>query len=500
MGVLIASALLGCNDMTIGLGLIRGTNSTPIAPALFLAGQSNAGNQDTTPGTVDARVSVFWTADGTTFTGPTQMALQSGGHSFEWQAGSDMAAYYGTNILTAKTWADGTLIDTWLPAQGDNWVRLARTLELFARQCVIANVTQVEFGWQQGESNCVNSFAGSVAAFQSNTNEAFDAVKYLLEGFGLTVHFSIFKLNASITTGVNPGDTDAGQLAAVRAAQVALAAARTDTTLIDLDSIVMIGSTKLHYLGGQTNIAGSIWASSVIARYTGAQPALNTPPTVAAILGSKLTYRRRSSDITGVADGGSVGSWPAYPSAATQTGSARPTLRANALGTLPEVEYDGVDDAMPLSGVTFAAPGTTPFLLMWVGRQKASSNGKRILASDANFFGLYMGPTPPQIAIYAGTTSGGFQANLTIGTFGKVEAFFNHSADYLQVIDTLQAASDTGNLTPGAMSEGSSSGGSFSNVGSIETIICNAALTKTERNKMRGYGLAAYGYAVWGVV
>lgn len=195
-----------------------------------------------------------------------QTAGVATGHSFEWQCASDLAAYFDGNVIAGKYWADGTIISDFLPPN-TKWLGLAAVLHRIALQCVAARVSRVEFGWCQGETNTANAMSAYIAAFESDTNTLFDAVKALLAGHGLGVHFSVLKTNArlSVLVGPNPGDVNAGYLATVRAAQENLSVTRDDTTTVSLDAVVPV--LNLHYAFGETNLCGTIWADSIKARY-----------------------------------------------------------------------------------------------------------------------------------------------------------------------------------------------------------------------------------------
>lgn len=238
-----------------------------MAPALWLSGQSNAGNQDGTAGTIDGRVTLNWSSSyPATIVGPGPMTLQpppSGGHSFEMQCSADMASHYSSSILVGKHWADGTTIGDWQP--GPLRAALATALNYFAPQCVSAGITRVEFGWCQGEGNAANVNSGMLSTYEAYTNDLLDYAKGILNGYGLSVHFAILKTNGNLVTGPNPGDISSSGLAYVRAAQDHIAATRTDATAISFDSVNLSG--HLHYVGGEGNTCGAIWATSIAARY-----------------------------------------------------------------------------------------------------------------------------------------------------------------------------------------------------------------------------------------
>lgn len=185
------------------------------------------------------------------------MAMQSGGHSFEWQESADLAAKLGNQIVVAKYWADGTTIDLWVPPGNIAWIQLEPALRNFAQRCRAVGVSQVEYVWCQGESNTPNNVTGLLATFQANTISLFDGVKAVLEGYGLRVHFTIIMTNPNIVTGPNPTDPSAANLTAVRGFQTAIAAARTDTGTLDPSDITPGSAGAVHYINGQTNVIGS---------------------------------------------------------------------------------------------------------------------------------------------------------------------------------------------------------------------------------------------------
>src|SRR5512142_204679 len=258
-------------------------------PGLFLSGQSNAGNQDATPGTIDARVSLTWSSMyAGTIDGPGPMRLQtagvSTGHSFEWQCGADLAAFFKSNLITAKFWADGTIVQYFLRSWAIHWPTLSATIDNFALQWAAAGMVRVEFAWCQGESNCNSALPAELATFESDTSTLFDAIKALLATRGLGVHFTIIKTNINIqlTGGVTKQFLDA-----VRAAQEHLALSRTDTSIVSLDWLTTPGT--LHYSGGQTNTGGSYLATSIESRY--ANYISNGDYVILATLAAQLALR-----------------------------------------------------------------------------------------------------------------------------------------------------------------------------------------------------------------
>jgi hypothetical protein len=247
-------------------------NSTPLAlaaPAFVLAGQSNSGYLDNVPGTFDARVSFTWgsmyssVVDGP---GPQRLVTpfegSGSGHSFEWQAGSDLAAHFNSNIITGKFWGDGSIVQYFLPSFAIHWPKMSAVLESVALQCVAAGVTRVEFAWCQGESNANAALPTELASYEADTNSLFDVVKALFAAHGLTTHFTIIETNIHV---YSPGDANVSALNTVRAAQEHLAAVRADTDIVNLDSLTTY--TTLHYGGGQTNTGGSRVVTSILTRY-----------------------------------------------------------------------------------------------------------------------------------------------------------------------------------------------------------------------------------------
>jgi hypothetical protein len=434
-----------------------------------------------------------------------QVTGGNGGHSFEWQCGSDLAAHFDSDILMAKYWVDGSQISTWLVSTGVNWPTLALALENFAVQCVTANVSQVDFGWCQGESNALNAIASELATFEADTNTLFDTVKYLLEGFGLTVRFSVLKTNGNLTTGPGGAEINAGQLAAVRAAQDNLGVTRTDTSVVSFDTVNLGGA--LHYANGETNLCGSLWAESLIAQYIGAPPDLATPPTIEQIMGSSaIIFDYDSRSITGLANNDPIVSWPDLgPGAHTgaPTGSARPLYKTAAFtapsGVVhPEAEFDGVDDTMVVPGVSLPAPGLTPFLSIWVGRQKTWTLNKRILGATTNYSGISQnqGSSPIISPQNLGNIAG---SNLALNTFGRVENYFSHqSTNYQQTVNARVNTGDLGDSAFGAVAMTPTYVASVgANVTFLKWVGLNRAPTAKERNQLRGYGAATYGLAVW---
>lgn len=231
-------------------------------------GQSNDGNQDNVRGPFNGRTSLVWSAAIPDYpiVGPVSMSMQAGGHSFEWQMAYDLSVTLNTNIMVHKCWADGAVVNLFLPNSAV-WVKMYNAATNLGYQAKAAGIKYVEVVWCQGESNTPNNVAGLLPTYQSDTAMFFDLIKGILEPFGLSVHFTIIKTNANITTGPNPGDPGAASLAFVRAAQDALAATRSDTSTVSLDYIVPASAGGVHYINGQTLTGGSTVASSLAQRY-----------------------------------------------------------------------------------------------------------------------------------------------------------------------------------------------------------------------------------------
>jgi len=128
-------------------------------------------------------------------------------------------------------------------------------------------VKNVEFVWCQGESNTPNNVAFLLPTYQSDTNSVFNGIKAIFDSEFISVHFTIIKTNINIVTGPNPTDPSAASLTFVRAAQDALALARSDTATIDFPDIVPASPGAVHYINGQTNVGGARLAAAIAARY-----------------------------------------------------------------------------------------------------------------------------------------------------------------------------------------------------------------------------------------
>ncbi len=485
------------------LGILPGEESSdgPLIPALFLSGQSNAGNQDSVPGSIAGGVLLSWSQVSSAITGPIPMALQGGGHSFEWQCSSNMALHYSSPVTVAKYWADGTLISQWLPTSLTLWVGLAKALEAFALRCLAEGITQVEFGWSQGESNCTANQSATLATFEAYTNDVFDSVKYLLEAFGLTVHFTIIKTNSNIVTGPNPGDVSAVSLAFVRAAQDNLAVTRSDTSTLSLDSIVPASAGAVHYINGQTNTGGAIWATDIFTRYVSPQPALLTPPTIETIMGANLLFDYDSRSIAGLVDNDPISLIPDSGPGAhniTIAGNARPFFKANSFGSIPGILFDGIDDTAVVPGVSIVAPGTAPFFSIFVGRQKTWTLNDRIFGATNNFnLSVYQSDATPKLSV--SNASSFIATPFTLNTFGRVEnKFSNNASDYIQILDVKSGTGNLGNTAPGAVAMAQTNGGGFGNVEYLRWFVCNATPTKIQNDKIRGNGIRNYTGTVWG--
>jgi hypothetical protein len=239
------------------------------APAFVLAGQSNAGYLDNVLGTTDPRVSFTWgSMYSTVVDGPGPQRLvtpftgSGSGHSFEWQAATDLATHFDSAIIAGKFWADGSIVQYFLPSYGIYWSKMSAVLESVASQCVAAGVTRVELAWCQGESNANAALPAELAAYEADTSTLFDLIKALFAAHGLTTHFTIIKTNIHVYA---PGDANTPALVTVRDAQEHLALVRDDTEIVSLDDLTTY--VTLHYGFGQTNTGGSRVVTSILTRY-----------------------------------------------------------------------------------------------------------------------------------------------------------------------------------------------------------------------------------------
>lgn len=502
------------------VGVNPGNPSTSIgtAPALFISGQSNAGNQDGTVGPTDARVSLTWTADGSSFTGPSGMALQSGGHSFEWSCAYGMAQHYSSNILVGKTWGDGTSVSFWKRNVIGSimWGRMAKMLTNFGLQCRTAGITQVAFIWDQGENESSTANAGQVATFQSDTLRLFATIRAILGAFGIArVRFYVVQVNSNLISYniANPGTIDATQLATVRAAQAAIAAgADPDSALVNLDDIVPAGGF-LHYTTGQTLTGGTRINNQVAIDFTQTQPAAKTPYTALNIFGSSLLL---DLDSRAGVTGSPVTSWTDQSGngfTSTMAGGTRPVFIATAFTVngvaIPALQGDGIAVKVAMTGPTLPAPGTTATWAFQVARPDAWANQARLWGNTGSNSCVFGNASSPLFSLYNGGGVG-TQVSMPLTTFATLEESFTNSTrtfatippgDYLRYNDTVAAGVNVGNTALGTpiIFNGASIG--FGAWSVSRFLLCNAAPSETvdsqllgsQRDRFCGFTLSTYG-------
>lgn len=484
-------------------GLLPSGSGNPTPPAIFLAGQSNAGNQDEIPGTINAGVTLYWSNNAIfpTINGPIAMSLQAGGHSFEMQCSANVASQYNKPITVGKYWVDGSVIDLWKP-EGLAFSQMCFVLEKLARDCVSTGVSQVEVLWSQGESNTRNDLASLLPTFESDTSAVFDGISTFLAAYGLTTHFTIIKTNANIVTGVNPTDPGVAGLAAVRGFQENLALVRADTSIVNFDFMVPAVGGGVHYAHGQTNIGGAIIAQDIILRYSGSQPAFTAPLSIETILSGSIVFDYDTRAIVGLNNNDPIAAWPDIGPGGhnlAPVGAARPLYKTNALGTIPEALFDGVDDTAIVPGVSLVAPGATPIFSMMVVSQKTWTLNDRLFGASSNFtFSLYQSTTSPKLGASAGSAGVDFNG-LPLATYGKVENYFSNAAsDYIQCIDVRTTTNTLGNSPPGIVAMAQTNNSGFGNIGVVRWILGSSKPNTSQRNQLRGYGSVNYGLSVWG--
>jgi hypothetical protein len=483
-------------------------------PALYISGQSNAGNVDLVAGTSDVRVTFTWTPDGAAFTGPGAMNFQNAnaqnGHSYEWQCSSDMARAFNSNVLVGKAWADGATCDLFIRAAGaPAWKYNRNMIDNFARQCVVAGLTQVAFIWDQGSSEALVANAALTPQLTTNTTSLFASIRALFKAYGIgRVRFYVMQQNIHF---LGLPNIDAGQLASVRAQEAAIVAGDPDAALINVDSIVM--ASGYHYANGQTNTIGSVFAARIATDFTATQPAFVTPPTVETVMASILLNHTFSTAGIGVATGQPIPTWAdqsAHHSDATAAGSARPLYLANALGTTPGVQYDGVANQMQVANtLNQPAPSVTPTWSWEITRPDQWINGSRLWSSGTGVTSLLQFGGSPNFQIFNGAF-GGVAASV-LNSYNRFESYFANSAaayqetatgvvsgDYCKVGEGAAAGANTGNGAVGTITLGTGSTvfGKFTN---LDRIICSALPTKAMFDFLCGYYTSKYGITVNGI-
>lgn len=491
------------------LSLVSSLNGvTGDAPALFISGQSNAGNQDATTGPTDARVSLTWTADGSSFTGPSGMALQSGGHSHEWSCAYAMAQRYKQNIIVGKTWGDGTSVSFWKRTLMGNimWPRMAKMLVNFGLQCQAAGKTQVAFIWDQGEAESSTANSAQTPSYGSDTLRLMASIRAVLGAFGIArVRFFLIKINADI---VNFAGVDATLLASVRSQQLTVAATDPDCEVIDCDDIVPPG--HLHYSGGQTLTIGTRVAGRIAATFTTTQPAAAAPYTVSSLFGAAL---KLDLDARSGVTGNPVTAWNDVSGGgwtSTMAGTARPAFLASVVTVngvaIPALQFDGVANKAVLTGPSLPDPATTKTWMFAVMRQDTWAFNNRWISNTAGKGIFGNNPSP---SLNTNDSGAGTALAVTEGVLGTWEAHFANSA------------AGYANATPGDFQRfndvvvgGNAGTGALGNM-----IICNGATTQfgaftvsrvlftsqapsdsvdsqlvgSQRDRFLGYCLATYG-------
>lgn len=495
-----------------GIGFFGGRRGGGTAPALFISGQSNAGNYDTIPGTSDPRVTLTWTANGTVFTGPGAMALQNSGgndgHSYEWQCASNMAAHFNSDILVGKTWGDGSTCNSFCRATGmPVWPRLRNMIANFATQCIAEGITQVAFIWDQGSSEALTINSALTPAFTTNTESVFASIRAIFAAWGIgRVRFYVMQQNSNFQ---GLPDIDTALLNSVRSQEAAIVAADSDAVLINCDDIVM--ASGYHYSGGQTNTIGARFAALIAADFVSAQPPSITPPTIQQIFPTTLLLDLDSRVGIAVATGQDIPLWTEVSgngrNAIQNTPGLRPLYLANALGSIPGVQFDGIDEVLAIvpGSMVLPAPGTTPFWSWEITRPDAWSAGGGLWGAVGATPRVLMWSVTPNLQGFNGSLSN--NQSLLLNDFNRIEAYFSNSntaysstptgvvtGDYVKVRDTGNPASgvNMGNNVIGDLVIGHGNA-TYAAITVLRKIYCNALPTKTQFDKLCGYYTRNYG-------
>lgn len=497
----------------MGGGLWGGGGAKPAhsVPALFVSGQSNAGNVDLVAGTSDSRVTFTWTPDGTAFTGPGPMDFQNSnsqdGHSYEWQCSSDMAKAFNANVLVGKAWADGATCDLFIRAAGaPAWAYIRNMIANFSKQCITAGVTQVAFIWDQGSSEALTANAALTPALTTNTNSLFASIRAIFKAYGIgRVRFYVMQQNIHF---IGLADIDTAQLLSVRSQEAAIVAADPDARLLNVDDITM--ASGYHYANGQTNTIGSRYATQIAQDFNVTQPGFVTAPTVEQMFGATLLNHMTSRAGIGVATGQPIPSWADQSSHgfnATAATVARPLYLANAQGTTPGVQYNGTTNIMLVdSGLNLPAPSVTPTWSWEISRPDGYSSGGRFWGSAVNVAALLMFGGSPNVEIFNGSFGG--NAAAVLNSFNRIESYFSNSAaayqetatgvvtgDYCKVGEGASAGANVGNTALGTLSLGSGNS-AFAALTNLDRIVANTLPTKAIFDALCGYYTFNYGTGV----
>jgi hypothetical protein len=174
---------------------------------------------------------------------------------------------------------------------------------------------------------------------------------------------------------------------------------------------------------------GSIFVASAAAP--------STPLTIVSSVPFRLWVR---ADL-GITIGTGVSAWADQSgngNSFTQgTGGSQPTLTAAdaTLNNLPSVGFDGVDDTMQ-SALALAAPGTTPFFIWGICKQRSWTGNESLVSGSGALLQIAQNTASPGIAGFDGTVSPVNNA-LAVNAWGRLEASFqNTAADYVRLIAT----------------------------------------------------------------
>lgn len=179
------------------------------------------------------------------------------------------------------------------------------------------------------------------------------------------------------------------------------------------------------------------------------------------------------------------------------TGGAQPTWGATSgPNNTPALTFDGIDDVLTTT-LSLPAPGTTPSWIWLVMKSITFTNTDRIYsaANSSSTITLVQVSPSPSLAIYNGLTVG-TNADLAVGTWGAVEAYFSNStADYVQINDNAKVTgvSAANNSTTGR-TLGAGVGTLFGNIGVAEIVYANTLPSAAQLAAFSAYRLARYGF------
>lgn len=220
----------------------------------------------------------------------------------------------------------------------------------------------------------------------------------------------------------------------------------------------------------------------------------STPSALTYVTSGVLQYVRADLGIT--LNGSNVSAWADQSGAAKDysqgTGAAQPAYSTTSgPNNTAGVTFDGADDLLT-SALDLAAPGTTPTTIWMIVKAVTwTNNDTFVSASSANAIQVFQQGVTPAVTQ---TNANNSNTNLTVGTWRRLEAFFNNNTtDFLRIGATNVTGASSLNASGTGRVLGGRAAANFANIVVSELMYVNRELTAGERTNLDAYVTTRYG-------